>query len=245
VKNDSSYNICRSSFEPKILISSEFSKYANEYGHYNIIQKKVAQHLLSKVISKPKNILDLGCGSGALCERISWEYDSFLGIDFAPNMLELHPHSSKIKCHYGDFNDPDLFEELSKKKYDSIFSASALQWAEDLEFVFSQIKKLQAPIALAIFTSNTFKTLNDTAGVSPLLRSAEDVHAMACNYFELSVEKVEYKLEFDSVREMFRYIKKSGVSGSRKILDYKSTKRLMQEYPLNYLEFEVLFLTSL
>lgn len=40
---------------------------------------------------------------------------------------------------------------------------------------------------------------------------------------------------------MFKYIKKSGVSGGEKQLSYKETKQLMHTYPLSYLEFEVLF----
>ena len=43
---------------------------------------------------------------------------------------------------------------------------------------------------------------------------------------------------------MFKYIKGSGVSGSRKVLDYKQSKRLFREYPLDYLEFEVVFIYS-
>jgi len=85
----------------------------------------------------------------------------------APGMLELHPKSKKIECIYGNFNDPLLFENLSTYDYDFIFSASALQWADDLDKVFANIQKLNAPIALAIFTSNTFKTLNETADVKP------------------------------------------------------------------------------
>jgi len=43
---------------------------------------------------------------------------------------------------------------------------------------------------------------------------------------------------------MFRYIKKSGVSGGEKQLNYQQMKRLMENYPLNYLEFEVLFVEA-
>jgi malonyl-CoA O-methyltransferase len=55
---------------------------------------------------------------------------------------------------------------------------------------------------------------------------------------------MQYKLEFDSVREMFRYIKRSGVSGNRNLLGFKEMKKLMNEYPLNYLEFEVVFIQN-
>ncbi len=225
-------------------ISSEFSKYAQHYGTHNIIQNKVVQKLLSHIIGEPKVILDLGCGSGAVCKALPWNYDSFTGVDFAKGMLELHPKSQQINCINANFNDKKLFENLSLTQYDYIISASALQWADDLESVFKGIKKLDAPIAFAIFTSNTFKTLNATASLKSILRTAKEVDALQKRYFDATFEVVSYKLEFESTREMFRYIKQSGVSGSRKVLGYKQTKQLMREYPVPYLEFEVAFITS-
>jgi len=225
-------------------ISSEFSKNALTYKKNNFIQEKVIEKLLSLITVKPKNILDLGCGDGALCRKIDWEFEHFTGIDFAPGMLELHPKSEKIEAIYGDFNDKTLFENLKTYEYDFLFSASALQWAEDLEIVFKHINSLEVPFALAIFTSSTFKTLNKTAGINSFLRSSDDIKDLQKKYLGGSFEIVKYKLEFKTVRDMFRYIKESGVSGSRNVLNYKDMKRLMKEYPLNYLEFEVAFISS-
>lgn len=225
-------------------ISLEFSKYALEYNSYNIIQAKVVDKLLSLIDSKPQYILDLGCGRGALCKAIDWKFTSFTGVDFAPGMLKLHPKSENIECIYGDFNDTLLFNTLAKKQYEYIFSASALQWADNLEDVFKNISTCNTPISLAIFTSGTFATLNKTANLEPLLRSATLVKELSEKYFQANFEVVQYKLEFQSTREIFRYIKKSGVSASRNVLTYKQTKKLMKEYPLNYLEFEVAFISS-
>jgi len=223
-------------------ISSEFSKHALTYDTYNVIQNKVIDKLLENVEHKPQHILDLGCGSGSLCKKIDWKYKHFTGVDFAAGMLELHPKSKKIECIYGDFNDKTLFENLSTYTYDFIFSASALQWANNLDVVFSNIKKINAPIALAIFSSNTFKTLNETANIKPLLRTVDELKKLQKKYFDAKFEVQNYKLEFESTRDMFRYIKKSGVSGARKVLSYKQSKKLLKEYPLNYLEFEVVFI---
>ncbi|MEO1938628.1 MAG: methyltransferase, partial [Sulfurimonas sp.] len=127
--------------------------------------------------------------------------------------------------------------------FERVISASALQWAEDLERTFSSIASLNAPVALAIFSANTFKTLNDTANLPPLLRSRETLEELKKRYFpDALFEVMEYKLEFENVRDIFRYIKRSGVSGSRKVLSYKETKELMQQYPNNILEFEVVFI---
>ena len=44
----------------------EFSRYAAEYGSRNVIQRHVADKLISSTQDYPKRILDLGCGSGTL-----------------------------------------------------------------------------------------------------------------------------------------------------------------------------------
>ena len=223
-------------------VSSEFSKYATHYNSYNVIQQKVADKLLSFVTSEPKNILDLGCGSGTLAKKITWKYEKLIAVDFAPRMLELHPKSKNIETIYGNFNDENLFELLKEYKFDYILSASSLQWANDMEKTFQQLQALEVPLALAVFTANTFKTLHVTAGLEPLLIDTCKLNALQKKYFNANFEVVRYKLAFNNVREMFRYIKKSGVSGSRNVLSYKEMKRVMQEYPLDYLEFEVAFI---
>lgn len=229
-------------------VQSEFSKYADQYGNYNIIQEKVVTKLLDDLSEEPSRILDLGCGKGALFSAIDWKIDHFVGVDFAPGMLELHPKKgdkvSVLECVYGDFNDASLFEQLAYNGFERIFSASALQWANDLDNVFKNIASLHSPVSLAIFSGSTFKTLFETAGVEPLLRSSDEIELLAQRYFPAKIEIVQYQLAFDSVREMFRYIKRSGVSGNRNLLGYKEMKKLMNSYPLDYLEFEVVFIET-
>ncbi|MDD2368277.1 MAG: methyltransferase domain-containing protein [Sulfuricurvum sp.] len=223
----------------------EFSRYAAEYGSRNVIQRLVAQKLISSTPDQPKCILDLGCGNGTLYSLIDWECDHFVGVDFSEQMLEHHPKLENVELILGNFNNPELFERLSDKTYDRIYSASALQWSDDLESVFKSLSSLNTPMSLAIFSSGTFKTLHECAGVTPLLRSSEEVISIAEKYFNAQFEVLHTTLEFDSVREMFRYIKRSGVSGGRRVLDFSQTKRLMETYPLNYLEFEIVFITSI
>ena len=225
-------------------VSQEFSKYAREYPKFNQIQEQVAKKLISSLGCKPKKILDLGCGSGAVYNLIDWDIEKFVGVDFSHKMLELHPKASGVRCMLGDFNDSTLFEELLKEDFDYIISASALQWAEELGSVFKNISNFGLPFSLAVFTSGTFATLNKTAKIDSIIPSKDRVIDLAEKYLDADIEIVHYSLEFDSVRDMFRYIKKSGVSGGRNVLTYKQTKKLMDEYPLNYLEFEVVYINS-
>jgi len=222
----------------------EFSRYAAEYGSRNVIQRHVAEKLIASTSDKPKSIVDLGCGSGTLYSLIDWDVERFVGVDFSASMLEHHPTSPNVELMLGDFNDPSLFEKLSREHFDRIYSASALQWAGDLDSVLKSLASLNTPMSLAIFTAGTFKTLHECAGVTPLLRSSDEVIAIAEKYLDAKFEVLHTTLELDSVREMFRYIKRSGVSGGRRVLDFAQTKRLMETYPLNYLEFEIVFITT-
>ena len=226
-------------------IDLEFSKFAHTYERYGIIQDKVADELLSLLKYKPKKILDLGCGRGALIKKIDWEVEYFLGVDFAKRMLELHPKGERIECIYGDFDNPELYEQLFLYDFDYILSASALQWSSDIEALFAKIKRLHfQDLAFAIFTADTFKTLHKTARITSPLPSKEQILKAAQKHFDCKSHTQQYRLEFADTMEMFRYIKKSGVSGNRNVLDYKQTKRLIREYPLDFLEFEVVFLYS-
>ncbi|MGZ8547199.1 MAG: methyltransferase domain-containing protein [Sulfuricurvum sp.] len=225
-------------------VHQEFSRYAFQYGIHNVIQTKVAEKLAAGTTDAPKRILDLGCGSGTFYSRIDWKMERFVGVDFSQEMLTHHPKSSQIELLLGDFNTPILFEKLRSEPYDRIYSASALQWADDLDTVFQSISVLNAPVSLAIFTSGTFKTLYETAGLAPILKSSDEVIEIAGRHFTAEYEIVHYVLEFESVRETFRYIKRSGVSAGRRVLNFSQTKRLMGAYPLGYLEFEVVFITQ-
>jgi malonyl-CoA O-methyltransferase len=225
-------------------VHEEFSRYAAQYATHNVIQAKVAKKLIANTCNTPRKILDLGCGNGTLFSCIKWEMDTFTGIDFSQAMLSHHPLTSNVTLLLGDFNDSMLFETLSSMSFDRIYSASALQWADNLDTVFKSIQTLNSPISLAIFTSGTFKTLYETAGLSSILKSSEEMIETASRYFKAQYEIVRYVLEFDTVREMFRYIKRSGVSGGRRVLTVSQMKKLMESYPLTFLEFEVVFITT-
>ena len=223
-------------------IKFQFSNYANSYDKYSTIQTRAVNKLLTDTEHHPHNILDLGCGTGRLYKSISWPVEHFLAVDFSEKMLAVHPRANTVECITGDFNDPRLFDHLANYPIDRVFAASSLQWATNLEATFANIKRLNASVSLAIFTANTFRTLFSTADIQPILRPVEEVSALARQYFNGRCETVHYTLSFNCTLDMLRYIQRSGVSVSRNILNYRRTKDLIKDYPLDHLEFEVLYI---
>ncbi|MEA2112274.1 MAG: methyltransferase domain-containing protein [Campylobacterota bacterium] len=224
-------------------VKQEFSRSASEYEQYSIIQQQVAQKLVDDIMEFPTKILDIGCGSGAVNKLVSWDLERYTAIDFSQSMLDIHPKAKNITCKLADFNSSSFFDTIDGD-HNRVISASALQWAIDLDYVLKEIAKLKTPVSLAIFTCKTFKSMYECAELEPMLRCSDEIIATAKKHFDAEYELVEYTLKFDTPRDMFRYIKKSGVSGGRRVLSYKQTKQLMQAYPLDYLEFEVLFIQN-
>jgi len=230
-------------------IIKEFSRFAHAYDSHNMIQAEVAKRLVSKLPKKHyDSILELGAGSGEVTKNLEKQqigYAHLTAFDSSANMLSLHPSADNIVKIVGDFNKRDFTDTLAQKEYALILSSSALQWSQDLEFTLAQLTKLSSHLHAAIFTSNTFKTLHHTAGVTSPIYSTERLQEVLSKYYQfVDFELHSYTLYFDSVREMFRYIKKSGVSSGEKRLSYKETRSLMKSYPLDYLEFEVLFVEA-
>lgn len=225
-------------------VKNQFSKYAKQYKNHNIIQQIVAKSLVRELKNKPKRILELGCGSGQVFSQIDWDIDYYKAIDFSSSMCELHPKGKQIevKCH--DFDTEDFLNEIKDNKYDIVLSSSALQWSKDLAKIIKHLSYITNEINAVLFTSNTFGSIqNITSSKSPILDEKRIKEAFS-KYFVCEFETIMYKLEFDNKKDLFDYIKKSGVSGGSATLDFKMAKKLYKEYKLNYLEFEVIFVKT-
>lgn len=216
----------------------EFDKNAKTYDRYNIIQRTVANELVQKTNRSPKKIVDLGCGSGVLYNAINWQLNEFIAVDKSQQMLDLHPQTNVTKLCV----DIQKFDFANYSDH-FFFSSSALQWCKDLNAVFKQLQ--QKDFALALFSANTFKSLHQKAQtISPIATQQQIIDAAKSCLDTANVEIKEYRLKFNSTLDMLRYIKRSGVSGGKKLLSYKQTKTLLREYDKDYLEFEVVFISS-
>jgi len=134
-----------------------------------------------------------------------------------------------------------LFARLSPP-FDLVISSSALQWASDIEALIANISLTCKEGAFAIFTDKTFEAIYHVSGLSSFLPNAQALRVLFENYFTCKYEIKTYRLFFDDSLSAFRYIKKSGVSGGKRRLNVAQTKALIQNYPHDYLEFEVLFI---
>ena len=226
-------------------VKNQFSKYAKEYKNHNIIQQIVAKSLVRELKFQPKRVLELGCGSGQVYNHITWEIEFYKAIDFSSSMCELHPKGENIEVKCFDFDTQEFLDEIKDNRFDMVLSSSALQWSKDLSKIIKQLSFITNEINAVLFTSNTFKTIQEITNTkSPILDEISIKEAFG-KYFICEFETILYKLEFENKKDLFDYIKKSGVSGGNASLDFADAKKLYKKYDLNYLEFEVIFVKSI
>ena len=209
---------------------SGFDRFAHTYGDYNVIQKKIIKKYLPFVKNR---VVDLGSGSEGLCKYKN--FDFYLGIDASEEMLKRNPCNT-LKA---DFNTKECFELIKRYDFEQVVSFSALQWADDLEFVFREIKNLKKDYLLAVFTSNTFKSLHRYLEINSPICSEEEI-LKACNILKpKKIEKFYYEMSFYSPKELLEYIKFSGVSGNVKVSPVK-IRNFLKNFYVDFLEFEVI-----
>jgi len=229
-------------------VAQEFSRFATTYSQHNIIQTEVAQKLVSDLPQKHyEKILDLGCGRGEVYRNLRDQgitFEHLTALDISAEMLRLHPSAKGMAMVEGDFGMPEVFNSLPYTYYDAVVSASALQWSSDLEMTLSQLSELSDRFYFAIFTAGTFRSLHHCAGITSPIYSEAFLREKIGDHLEARYETVRYTLHFDTVYKMLRYIKESGTSGGERQLSYTQTKQLLETYPHDFLEFEVLFVYS-
>lgn len=220
-------------------VENQFSKHAKEYDDNNIIQRIVSRALVRELEEKPKNILELGCGSGQVFRQIDWEYDHYTAIDFSSSMCALHPKNDKINIHCFDFDSEDFRKFLKNKSFDIVLSSSAMQWSKDIDILLESIFATTKRFEGVLFTCDTFKSIYQITKEPKKILSLEEIKK-GFDKYNAKYEVYDYKINFDSKKELFAYIKNSGVKGES-TLSFEKAKELYKKYPHLYLEFQVVF----
>ena len=228
-----------------MLIEKEFSKHAFEYDNFNIIQQLAAKALVRDIVNKPKKILEIGSGSGQVIKYVTWKFDTYTAIDFSPSMCAIHPKKKNLNLMCYDFDSDRFIQKIKNEYFDIIISSSSLQWSKKLPKLLEDLSKITKTFYAVLFTSNTFKSIQNITQIPSPILCQEDIKNAFLNSFECEFEILTYKLEFENKKELFAYIKKSGVASNTKALNFKNAKKLYKEYKLNYLEFELIFVKAI
>ena len=124
-------------------IKHAFNRAAQTYDEHCLLQQKTGADLLDLLnpqVTLPKNIIDIGCGTGINTEQLVNQYphSSMYALDFADKLLqraELRLAGKKVQLIESDFDS----WQGGHSNFDVIYSNLALHWSVDLFAILNKL----------------------------------------------------------------------------------------------------------
>ena len=132
--------------------------YGSDRFHFDMMTQNQLEKLLDVLnISKCKNILDAGCGTGAITEYIADQTNgNITGIDFSSDAIEFAQKRKSKKQNRLLFQVMDMENiTFSPNKFDAILSIDTLYFVTDLQNTITSLRNcLQEKGQMGIFYSS-------------------------------------------------------------------------------------------
>lgn len=147
----------------KRRVASSFSKAAPSYDSVAQLQRAVGEQLLNHLgalnLDRPERVLDLGCGTGYLGERLAQRLapDQLVGLDIAEGMLQFARAERAFPALWLCGDAEDL--PLADASVDLIFSSLSVQWCEHLPSLFEELHRVLKPGGQLLFSTLGPRTL--------------------------------------------------------------------------------------
>lgn len=218
----------------KARVRASFERAAQTYDAAAVLQKNVREEMLDRlglVNIAPETILDAGCGTGhgsfALQRRFPQAH--IISLDLAMGMLQqtyaqqpaLQRWMAKLTGKKSLLCADIEALPLADHSVDMVWSNLAIQWCNNLDQAFAEIKRVLKPNGLVMFSTfgpDTLKELriasaqdDTTTHVSRFIDMHDIGDAMTRAGFSAPVLDVEhFTLTYDDVKSVMRDLKSIG-----------------------------------
>ena len=150
----------------KRRVRRAFDRAAAAYDEAAVLQHEVRARLLERldyIRLSPGRILDAGTGTGHASEALLRRYPKarVVSLDLAFSMLQLARRRGRWLRRPLVVNADIQRLPFHDASFDLIFSNLTLQWCDDLDAVFAELRRVLAPEGLLLFTSFGPDTLRE------------------------------------------------------------------------------------
>lgn len=207
-------------------LRASFERAARGYDAAAVLQREIGARLqerLELTTLKPSRILDMGCGPGTQLLAISQCYPAaqVLGADLAMNMLIASRraqgwfHRKPLVCADA------LHLPFAATCFDLVYSNLMLQWCDDLELVFRELRRVVRPHGMLLFSTFGPDTLKELRSAWRTVDSFNHVHRfidmhdigdalIRAGFVEPVMDVEQMTLTYMNVRELMHDLKSIG-----------------------------------
>ncbi len=151
-------------------VAHAFDDAAKDYDTVSLLQQTVADRLIDSfdlIKIKPASILDMGSGTGYGSRKLKQRFKKaqFYQSDISGEMLKVARKKSPKYFSKNHFLCADAAQmPIEDNQFDLVFSSLMLQWCNDLDLVFAEVKRMLKPGGVFLFASfgpDTLKELRE------------------------------------------------------------------------------------
>jgi malonyl-CoA O-methyltransferase len=228
-----------------------FDAAAKAYDEHAVLQLEVAQRLLSRLEwlnIKPDTILDLGAGTGQPTASLLKYYPAahVIALDLSTAMLQKTRKRGRWLRRPGVVCGNSQALPLADNCVDMVFSSLSLQWCDQPEQAFGEIRRVLRPDGVLLFSSFGPDTLKELRSSWAAVDGAHHVHAfmdmhdvgdiiVQAGLQEPVLEREVLTLTYDNARAVMKDLKYIGASNalasrSRGLVGRQRFQQLEQAY---------------
>ena len=206
----------------KAEVACRFGRSIESYEEHAAVQREIAAHLAelatAYVTQPPRKILEVGCGTGLLTERILqlWAGSELWVNDLVEGMCAKAAARCRVPaahCLVGDIESLPL-----PGAFDLVISASVFQWLARPAETFIRLAACLQPggwLAFSTFGEDNCHELREVAGTGLAYPSADELRAMLSPHFRIvHTEEARYCLDFSDPVQILHHVKRTGVNAS-------------------------------
>ena len=246
----------------KKKVQTAFSNAATSYNQAAVVQNEILQRLLERLESlhdTQATVLDLGSGTGLARSKLQTRYgqEQYFAIDIAEKMLRFtHKNFGAQRAVCGDVE----YLPFKKNSFDLIFSASTLQWCNQVGLAFDEVLRVLKQDGLFLFSSfgpatlKELRTCFNNVDEYPHVNTFIDLHDLgdmlvSAGFTDVVMESEVITIEYSEPMQLLRDLQATGATNHltdrskglfgkqtmSKVLDeYQSYKLQNGKYPASY-----------
>lgn len=227
--------------DSKSMRARRFSRAAATYDQGAAVQAEAARTLFEMLKERLNGncpglrILEAGCGTGTLSKML---------LELAPARLELFDISEGMleQCRKRLENNPairlavaDCERDPLPGGFDLVASSSAMQWFEDFQRGFINLRAALKPnglIGIFVFTEGTFEEIREVSGDGISYHTAVEVEGIARELLlDVQVQSFHRTTHYSDPLSMLKSLRECGVSGTgNRMWTRRALVRFIQEY---------------
>ena len=234
----------------KHSVKAAFGNAVATYDDSAVVQREILNRLLAKLKLMSvdvKSLLDLGSGTGMAQSELCLRFgsNSYFPLDIALPMLEFANKNISECVRTSVCADAEALP-YKAEVFDVIFSASTLQWCNEITGVFTDCLRILRPKGLLIFSLFGPDTLHELrhsfahVDSKPRVKSFTDMHELGDQLLQAGfsspvMEAEKLTVEYSDPMQLLRDLKSTGATNKladrpRGLLTKRQIEAVLNEY---------------